>query len=265
MVNRACHILIVCLPLLFGKGIALAADSGSSGGDDVGMSLTIGAEKKLHKGFTVGLNAEYRQTDNFSSFERFTLSPSVDYKITTWLKASAGFVFMYMPSDGKTRYRDDGTIKWIRASKNTPRYRAYVALTGSYTIARLKFSLRERYQYTRRPKYTTIRDYFTKYGDYNYTEPDERPATSHHLLRSRLAVEYDIRHCPLTPFVSAEIYNSLRRKFKTSKWRYMAGVDWKVTKRNVLSLTWTYDVVKGEDDISGRNTHLIGLGYTYKF
>ncbi len=257
--------LLVAALLFAGSAVAGAATGSGQEADDVGMSVSASVEKKLPKGFTVGLNAEYRLQDDLSSFERFTVGPSVEYRITKWLKASAGGIFMYVSNEGKTNYRDDGSVKWIRESKSTPRYRAYVALTGSYSVARFKFSLRERYQYTYRPEYTATRNYFTKDGEYNYSEDDVRESVSHNLLRSRLTASYDIRHCPLSPYAYAELYSSLDDSFKTSKWRYSVGIDWKVNKKNVLSLSWLYEDVKGENDTVNGNSHLIGIGYTFKF
>ncbi len=236
-----------------------------SGGGDAGIEMSVEAEKKISGRLGVGLGAEYRLVDNMSSFGRFTAGPGAEYRITGWLKASAGFVFMYVRNGGKESYRDGGSLKWVRRAENSPRYRFYAALTGSYSVSRFKLSLRERYQYTRRPRYTAVRDYYTKYGDYDYSEDDVRPGVSRHMLRQRLTLSYDIRHCPLSPFVYAELYSNLGDGFSTEKWRYSAGLDWKVTKRNSVSLSWLYEDVRERDDAAGGGTHLICAGYTYKF
>ncbi len=182
-----------------------------------------------------------------------------------WLKGSAGVIFMLVENESKECYRDDGSLRWRRAAKTTPRYRAFVAFTGSYSVARFKFSLRECYQYTCRSAYTTTRDRYTRAGEYNYTEDDHRSAKAYNVLRSRLQVSYDIRHCPLAPYAYAEIYNSFNDAFRTKKLRYSVGVDWRVNKKNALSLAWTFQDVRGEDGDNDVGSHLIGIGYTFKF
>ncbi len=246
-------------------GAATAQETANGSHDDVGLSIDISAEKRLSKPLLLTIDAEYRQRNNCATFDRATLGAGVDYKILPWLKGTAGLVFMLVNNDSKERSRSDGTTKWIRQEKVTPRYRAYAALTGSYTIARLKISLRERYQYTFRSAYTATRDYYTAAGDYNYSTDVRRGARSYHVLRSRLQVSYNIRHCPVTPYASAEIYNSLTDKFNTRKLRYSVGAEWKVNKQNALSLSWTYQDVRGEDGDDDANTHLIGVGYTLRF
>lgn len=241
------------------------SETDSDTSDDVELSMEIGVEKKLSKKWNVGGEAEFRLRDDISKFDRFTIGPTAEYKITPWLKASAGFLYMYVNNDSKLKYRDSGSLKWIRNEQKSSRYRAFIALTGSVGCGRWKFSLRERYQFTYRPEYTAMRDYYTSDGEYNYSEKDVRQSKTYNVMRSRLAASYDIRHCPLTPFAYIETYNDFDDHFSVAKMRYSAGVDWKVDKHNVLSLKYYYQDVNGDDGDNDRNTHMIGVGYTYKF
>ncbi len=253
--------------LLFAGQHAYAQEVGksSSRGDDVGLNMEISAEKKLSKKFSLSAEGDLRLKDDISSFDRFTFGVGVDYKIISWLKVSAGGIFMLTANDGKEKYRENGTLRWEREGKTTPRYRVFAALTGSYSFARFKFSLRERYQFTCRTRYTTTRNYYSSSGEYNYSEDDVRRSKSFNILRSRLQISYDIRHCPLSPYASVEIYNSLNDGFKTKKLRYSVGLDWRVDKHNSLSISWLYQDIKGEDDDNDANSHIIGIGYAYKF
>ncbi len=237
----------------------------SDSGDDVELSMEVGVEKKLSKRWNVGADAEFRLRDDISKFDRFTIGPSAEYKINDWLKVSAGFVYMYVNNSSKEKYRDSGSLKWIRNECKSSRYRAFVAMTGSLSYGRFKFSLRERYQFTYRPEYTATRDYYTSDGEYNYSEDDIRESKTYNVLRSRFAVSYDIRHCPLTPFVNVEMYNDFDDNFSVAKMRYSAGVDWKVNKQNIITLKYYYQDVNGDDGDNDINTHMIGVGYTYKF
>ncbi len=255
------YFALIALVLLSSLPLS-AQDAGS---DDVGLSVEISAEKKLSKRFTADLDAEYRMRNDIGSFDRFTVGPGVEYKITGWLKASAGAVYMLVNNDSKEKYRDDASLKWRRESVNSSRYRVYASLTGSVKYKRFKFSLRERYQFTFRPEYTATRDYYIKSGEYNYSEEDVRASKSYNVLRSRLTASYNIRHCPLAPFAYAELYNDLGGRFGTKKIRYSVGTNWRVNKNHSLSISWLYQDVRGDDGDNDANTHLIGVGYTYSF
>ncbi len=256
---------LLVLLLFLALNISAQETSSASRSDDVGLNIEVAAEKKLSKKVSLGIEGELRLKDNISDFDRFDIGVSAEYKFMKWLKGSAGVNFMLVENESKESFRDDGSLKWIRAAKTTPRYRAFVSFTGSYSIARFKFSLRERYQFTYRSAYNTTRDRYTSSGEYNYTEDVQRSAKSYNVLRSRLQISYDIHHCPLSPYAYAEIYNSFNDAFKTKKLRYSVGIDWRVNKKNALSLAWTFQDVRGEDDDNDVDSHLIGVGYTFKF
>ncbi len=244
---------------------AQEAETGDTQGDDLEMAVEVGVEKKLSKKWSVGLDAEYRLRDSGSESDRVSFGPKVEYKIMKHLKASVGGVYMQVNNASKTRYRSDGSLKWIRASKWSARYRTFAAVTGDMDFGRFNVSLRERWQFTYRDKYTTTRDNYTKANEYNNTTDVERASKSYHVLRSRLAVSYDIAHCPLKPSVSAEFFNSLNDSWRMEKVRYACGVTWKVTKRHSLDLTYYYQTVNGEDDEDDINTHYLSVGYKFKF
>jgi long-subunit fatty acid transport protein len=256
-------LLITLLPVSVMS--AQEAEKGSSQGDDVEIAMELGIKKKINKQFSAGFDIEYRTRDTGGEFDRIIFSPSLDYKIVKHLKATVGGAYMQVNNDGKTRYRSDGSLKWNRKPKWGPRYRAYAALTGDVDLGRFNVSLRERWQYTYRKKYTAVRDYYNKAGEYNYTEDDVRGSKSYNILRSRLKIEYDIMNCPLTPFVSTELYNDMGNSWRVDKVRYSGGIDWKVNKHNTVGLTYYYQDVHGEDADDDINSHYFCLGYQYKF
>ena len=225
--------------------------------DDSGLILNAGAEKKINKKFTVGTELEFRTRNNWRTADRVALSVDGQYKLLPWLKGGVGYVLLIDNNPEKINYHEDGDYNNWRPSYWATRHRFTASLTASYTYKkRLTVSLRERYQYTYRPAHTT-----TRY-DFDNTCWEDTEVKSKHksLLRSRLKVEYDIRHCPVDPFASVEFYNSLR----LDKTRLQLGADYKIKKKHTLSLFYRYQIVNDDED-SETNIHMVGLGYSFKF
>lgn len=245
--------------------VAQEAEVDGEKDDDVESSLNIGVEKKLTKKLSASLEGELRTRDDFNSLGRISLSPSIEYKLVKHLKLTVGGAYAYVNNETKEKYRDDGTLKWQRRSCWSSRFRGYAALTGSTSIGRFNIALRERYQYTYRTGYTARRDYYSRDGEYKYTMKDIRDGKSHQVLRSRLMVDYNIRHSAFTPFASVEMTNDLNDGFYVDKLRYSIGVDWKLNKHNVLEFGYMYQDVRADDGEDERNSHIISIGYRFKF
>ena len=82
------------------------------------------------------------------------------------------------------------------------------------------------------------------------------------VLRSRLTVKYNIRHCPVNPYASVDYGCGLN--YTTNKWKYTAGADINLTKskQHKMDVFYRYQT---EDDDDEPNGHLIGVGYKLKF
>ena len=238
------------------------ADESSSSSVDLG--LDVGVEKKVSKKINVALDAEYRSRDWLNETDKVSISPSMEYKFLKHLKATVGGAFLYTNNETKQKYRSSGSLKWERPSYWAPRYRLFAALTGDVDLGRWNISLRERYQYTYRSEYTATRNYYTADGDFNYSEDDLRESKNYHALRSRLMVGYNIRKCPLDPFASVELTHDLDG-FSLSKVRYTAGLDWKVSKQHIITFTYMYQNLKGDDGEADVNGSILSLGYKFKF
>ncbi len=78
-------------------------------------------------------------------------------------------------------------------------------------------------------------------------------------LRNKLKLKYNIKDCKLTPSVSAETFHEVSG-MELYKWRYTVQLDYKITKRNYITLFYKYDDYKND-----QNRHILGLGYKYKF
>ena len=251
MMKEATMKKIIYLLAFLSLPFALCAQNS---GDDFGIWTSIGAEKKIEKKLSVGMEAEYRTRNDSKTSDRWSLGIDASYKLLPWLKTGAGYTLLYDNNKEKITYHNDGSYNNWRPSYWGIRHRFHVDLTGSVSVGRLDFSLRERWQYTYRPQTTTERYDF----DNSWWEDTDVKGKGKNVLRSRLQVKYDIPHSKITPYASVELYNA-RGLQKT---RYTLGADWKITKQHEIGAFYRYQNVKDDDDPNG---HILGLNYTFKF
>lgn len=215
---------------------------------------SLGAKMQLAKGWNVAIEGENRTKDGFDGSERWSAGLSTSYKILPWLKAAAGYTYIYQHTDSRTTNKGN-----VVAGYWQPRHRVFFSLTGNYKWQRFTFSLRERYQLT----HHTSLDVAKFDGDDGSKKADEHiEAKNRHSLRSRLQVEYNIQNYSLTPYVSAEIYNNLAGGFQTQKMRYTVGAEYDINKHHALNAFYRYIDRTDDDDT---DNHVIGIGYQYKF
>ena len=141
-------------------------------------------------------------------------------------------------------------------------------MTGKLPIGRLTLSLRERYQFTRANSVSSLVDKYrvNSAGDvpeYKKTDVKVRSANNDSRLRSRLMADYDIRHCPLSPYAYIEIANNLCSGMQLEKTRVGVGTEIKINKQNKLDVGYVYQDSR-DDDFSG-SEHVIDISYKYKF
>ena len=241
------------LPSVFGAQFSVCRAQSS----DFGMWYEIGAEKKLSPKWTIGAEAELRTRNNSRTLDRWTVGLTAEYKIVKKLKAAVGYVFMDINNQEEFDLKSNG----IAPNKWTPSYwgarqRFFVGLQGSLDWNRFSFSLRERYQLTYRHAADN-----QKYDFDNETWKDVKSKVKH-VSRTRLQADYDIPHCKFDPFANAELFAG---EGGIQKMRYQLGVDYKLRKQHVFSLTYRFQNVNGDDDEGDANSHLVGLSYKYKF
>ena len=194
-------------------------------GDDFGLWTEISAVKKLTRQFSIDAGIDFRAEQQLESFSRWAASLGFAYKPAKILKASAGYAYIYdrNPQESKKNYgNNSGRFNGYNVDHGfwRSKHRFYADLTGKLAIGRLTLSLRERYQMTRSLATSCLRTRFRdpiqggytgdKYewnGDRFMTcevvENDKKAKTAHY-LRSRIEADYNIRNCPLTPYVSFE-------------------------------------------------------------
>ena len=243
--------------------------SGFAQSDDFGTILSVEADKKITKPLHLGLEAEMRTRDDVKSVDRWSGGLSISYKLLSWLKASAGYTLLYDNFERISYYEEgDGKVKKglvevgdpkKRGAYWGPRHRFNVSLTGSYKFGDLELSLRERWQYTYRPEHT-VEERYSYYDDDWDGEEHTYKAKGKNVLRSRFMAEYKIKYIPLTPFASVECFNA----WNLEKIRYTVSGDWRINKKNVVTLFYRYQHVNDDSDLEP-NRHSIGLGYKVKF
>jgi hypothetical protein len=219
------------------------------------QSLWTSADFKarIAKGLSVNAEVDYRTTDQLKATQRVAGSFGLDYKIIKPLKISSGYTYIHQHID--TEVTNKGNI--IPAYWQ-PKHRFYFDVTGSVNWNRFNFSLRERYQMTHRKEQSV-----PKFDEDGVTQKKDEliDGKTNNMLRSRLQVEYNIKHSRFVPYVSAEIYNSLSDSFDYDKFRFTVGSEYKLNKHNSLSIYYRYITNSDQDEHSG---HILGVGYKFK-
>lgn len=224
--------------------------------DEFGMWYSAGVEKKINKKMSVGVESEYRMRENMQEADRWSIGAAFEYKFVKWLKASAGYDFLWKNNREKVTYKSSGAYNNTRPSYWSARHRVHVDLTGNVDVGRFNFSLRERWQYTYRPGTTT-----TRYDhDNGWWEDTYVHSKGGNVLRSRLQAEYNIPSSHITPYASVELFNS----WNLDKVRYTVGADWNIQKKHTVGLFYRYQDVNSDDD-DDPNQHIVGLSYKFKF
>jgi hypothetical protein len=144
--------------------------------------------------------------------------------------------------------------------------------------------LRERYQLTYRPTNNHDKTTYTKQLDFDddwnpietwseETETKTKVSTTTQLLRSRLKFEVDKKGWDFSPFMSAELCNSVRvgDRFNVDKVRTTIGTSYKLNKQHEFTLGYILTFVFNDDDeLSDKTTynnriHAVSIGYNFKF
>lgn len=258
--------------------------------DDTGLWLGAEAQKSINKKFSVDAGLGFRAEDHVRQASRWDVSVGASYKPFSFLTIGAGYVFLrdYSPEEVKEDYKKSDPTEFngynVDHAYWRSKHRAVLDLTGKVSAGRFTFSLRERYQYTHYMAATTTRDRYRDilsggmspedwtgnlypYEGINFTSLEsvsrDKSAKDRHYLRSRVQAEYNIRHCPWTPYASYEFSNNIGENFHLDKMRLTVGAEWKITKQHRLDVAYVYD--NGADDDTNNDMHALSLGYKFKF
>ena len=170
--------------------------------DKFGTWTGVSLDKKLSKQLTLGTELELRTGNNLKNIDRWSAGISLDYRLAKWLKAGAGYTYLYDYHPEAYTYQDDGDLNKRTMTYFGSRHRLNVSLTASKDFGRLNVSLRERWQYTYRPEQENRR-MDDQHADLGYTYPVKGKATN--MWRNKLQLKYKATGL-LQPYLYGETY-----------------------------------------------------------
>lgn len=228
--NSLCRLILFVLVSSFSVA-SFAAD----GYEDFGTSVSAGVSKRLWRRLDLGLEEEFRFCNNSQDFERWATSVDASYILCRKvLKIGVGYdllgVWDYEASGFEFRHR----------------FNAYFTL--KHDIGRFNASWKSRFQSTYRNE---------SLGDYSWNPRN--------YWRNKVGLSYNIRKCPITPFVAFECF--YRPDYYKGHFidclRYEGGLKYSVTKRQTLEGLFKYDYeigVKNPERMSR-----VCLSYKFEF
>lgn len=179
---------------------------------------------KIYKRFSFLVEEDIRPRDDFKEAEWFLTTVEINYRLNKYLLAGGGYMSL-------ARYKASDEL----------RNRYYLYATGTYSIGRFSFALRERFQST-------------------YKVHAEHPKN---YLRSMLTLSYKMGKLGLEPFVYAEVFNDTQNQMRSDKIRFSAGSNYRLNAHNTLQLYYRYHIFNVTDPVNYRNA--IGVCYTHRF
>ena len=226
--------------------------------DEFGTWTSVSLDKKLSKQFSLGTELELRTGNNLKNIDRWSAGISADYRLAKWLKASAGYAYLYDYHPEAYTFQDDGDLNKRAMTYFSSRHRLNASLTASKDFGKLSVSLRERWQYTYRPEQENKRmDY--QHADLGYSYSVKGKATN--IWRNKLQLKYKATSL-LQPYLYGETF------FGGSgfdKFRLSLGTELKLSKQSSLNVGYVYQKVYDNDDDDEGNKHVLNIGYKLKF
>ena len=149
------------LVLAISAPLVLNAQTDVALAPELGGRITLRLNKKIVNRWHVYLEEEARFDQNFGAFDRLQTTVGMNYKVHENIKLGLGYSLI------------NGYASTTQAFKN-PRHRVFFDVKGTIHYGYWNFSLKERFQVTRRT------------GDYNVYQNPKNALT----LKSRLKVSY---------------------------------------------------------------------------
>lgn len=212
-------------------------------------SLTV--KKNFEHGLGLSLRGELRTKDNISAIDYFFVRLTGTYQPCKYVLLGLAYDYIGYPQEAsmKSDLLLDPYLKSV--------HRADFMITGSYKINQWNLSLREFYAF-------------------GYTIPASVPAVDSlgqsttyvigssmsHTLRTLATVSYSIPDTKWSPFMSLELYDSLKPgdRFKMTQYHFFAGTTLKINKVNSIRFCYIYQHKLSMSP--HKRLHTLGIDYT---
>lgn len=174
------------------------------------------------KNLNVYLSPEFRFDESFA-LDKYHIEAGAAYKLTKAFSVGLNYRFIINPRD-------------VKETEYYSRFNLYAKL---------------------KQKYGDFTPYI-KLGYANYADDDQDNELTNY-MRYKAGMTYDIPKCKITPKIGIEAFHNLSDK-EISKVRYSVGADYKLFKKNYISLKYKIDYFRTEYT----NKHILQLGYKIK-
>jgi hypothetical protein len=201
--------------------------------NDAGLWTTFNFDKKLKDKFSVFLTEEFRLRENFTRVNLFYTDFGVEVRPAKFLKVALAYRLI-------EKNLEDQTYSY--------RHRLMLDITLKKKWGDFAFSYRQRLQ-------SEVRNVYSS----------EDGAVPEWYSRNKFTIKYDTDKA-ITPYIAAEFRYQIsnpRAVESDATWhrsRYVAGLDYKVNKRNTLGL---YYLIQNEYNVSApQNLYIVGIEYS---
>ena len=93
-----------------------------------------------------------------------------------------------------------------------------------------------------------------------YIAIKERHEVTHHFLREKISLDYNIKNCKVDPFIASELFYHLEKPNSDfEQFRVDLGFEWKIAKRHSLQTYYRYRIKRNIKN--PLNSNVIGIEY----
>ncbi len=238
--------------------VAAASVWGAMAQSEWGSYTSAEISKKISKKWSLDGSLELRTGNDFQNVDSWRLGVGATYKLNKWLKADAGYTFIYDYNARDTTYNAKGKANKVNYTYFSPRHRVFASISANKTFGKWSLGLRERWQYTWRPEQQNVRmDLQDDEDDPGYGYTYSRKGSAKHVWRNRIELGYKINKI-WEPYMSGESYMAKG----WDKLKFRLGTDISLSKRHSLDVGYLYQRSFNDEDA---DKHIINVGYKYKF
>ncbi len=197
---------------------------------------------KLAKGLKLNLEPEFRFNEGY---DKLVLSSALSYKVVKWIYIGATY---RLDVDRQESTSSSSNMMGSSLSSGS------LFGTGDH-----ESELFHRYAFD-----LTYRDKFGRFSPslrLRYANYADDSIDSEQFMRYRAKVDYNIRHCKITPTVSIEAFEQCGDGALLYKMRYATGFDIKLSKQSTIGVDYKFEM----HCLEYQNNNIFGVGYKHKF